>query len=175
LDADKLNSNRPFILPVHNIHNRCGFNLIQRVTVRLIDREVKKLAGGDRGVSFYRTAVLRQVDHGSRPRHLLAGKGHLETNRKPYILSKIIVADETAPPPLKGEKSVSAELAAIGIDAEEAPKSLDQALPSRLMNTVLSTVGAMRKSHPKSYMTSAMCSGSSQESLEPLGYHREVN
>src|SRR3989475_6135331 len=153
LDADKLNPNCPFILPVHNIQNRCGFNLKQRVTVRLIDLEVKKLAGGDRGVSFYRTALLRQVDHGSRPRHLLAGKGHLETNRKPYILSKIIVADEAAPPPLKGEKSVSAELAAKGIDAEEARKSLDQALPSRLMNTVLSTVGAMRKSHPRSCKT----------------------
>src|SRR3989454_3557624 len=67
LDADKLNPNCPFILPVRNIHNRCGFNLIQQVTVRLIDLEVKQLAGGDRGVSFYRTAVLRQIDHGSRP------------------------------------------------------------------------------------------------------------
>src|SRR5437879_4919380 len=28
LDADKLNSNRPFILPVRNIHNRHDFQLI---------------------------------------------------------------------------------------------------------------------------------------------------
>src|SRR5207249_12018637 len=58
---------------------------------------------------------------------------------KPYILSKIIVTDEAAPPPLKGDKSVSAELAAKGIDAEEAPKSLAQALPSRLMKDRKST------------------------------------
>ena len=139
LDADKLNPNCPFILPVHNILNRCVFNLKQRGTVRLIDTEVKKLAGGDRAVSFYRTALSRQVDHGSHSRHLLAGIGQLESNRKPYIFSTVIVVDEAAPPPLKGEKSVSAELAAKGIDAEEAPKSLDQALPSRLMNKVLST------------------------------------
>ncbi|HZD12941.1 MAG TPA: hypothetical protein VE177_05420 [Candidatus Binatus sp.] len=147
LDADKLNPNRPFMLPAHNIQNRCGFNLKQRVTVRFMDPEVKKLAGGDRGVSFYRTALSRQVDHGSLTRHLLAGKGQLESNRKPYILSSVIGVDVAAPPPLKGEKSVSAELAAKGIDAEEAPKSLDQALSSRLMNKVLSTLGAMRKPH----------------------------
>jgi len=150
LDADKLNPNHPFILPVHKIQDRCGFNLKQRVTVRLIDPEAKKLTGRDRGVRFYRTALSRQVDHGSHPRHLLTGKGQLEPNRKPYILSKVIVADEAAPPPLKGEKSVRAELAAKGIDAEEAPKSLAQALASRLMNKVFSTVGAMRKPHRKS-------------------------
>jgi hypothetical protein len=152
LDADKLNPNRPSILPVPNIQNRCGFNLKQRVTVRLMDPEVKKLAGGDRAVSFYRTALSRQVDHGSHARHLLAGKGQLESNRKPNILSTVIVVDEAAPPPVKGEKSVSAELAAKGRDAEKAPQSLDQALSSRLMNKVLSTVGAMRKPHRKSYM-----------------------
>jgi hypothetical protein len=152
LDADKLNPNCPFILPVPNIQNRCVFNLKQRVTVRLMDPEVKKLAGEDRGVSFYRTALSRQVDHGSHTRHLLAGIGQLEPNRKPYILSTVIVGDEAAPPPLKGEKSVRAELAAKGVDAEEAPKNLDQALSSRLMNKVLSTVGAMRKPHRKSYM-----------------------
>jgi hypothetical protein len=153
LDANKLNPNRPFVLSVQNIQNRCGFNLKQRVTVRLMDPEVKKLAGGDRAVSFYRTALSRQVDHGSHPRHLLAGKGQLEPNRKPYILSTVIVVDEAAPPPLKGEKSVSAELAAKGRDAEEAPKSLDQALSSGLLNNVLSTVGARRKPHRKSSMT----------------------
>jgi hypothetical protein len=77
----------------------------------------------------------------------------LESNRKPYILSTGIVVAEAAPPPLKGEKSVRAELAAKGRDAEEAPKSLDQALPSRLMNKVLSTVGARRKPHRKSYLS----------------------
>jgi hypothetical protein len=71
----------------------------------------------------------------------------LEPNRKPCILSTVIVFDVAAPPPLKGEKSVRAELAAKGIDAEEAPKSLDKALSSRLMNKVLSTLGAMRKPH----------------------------
>jgi len=147
LDADKLNPNCPFILPVHYIQNRCGFNLKQRVTVRLIDPEVKKLAGENWGVSFYRTALSRQVDHGSHTPHLLAGIGQVESNRKPYIFSTIIVVDETAPPPLKGEKSVRAELAAKGRDAEEAPKRLDQALSSRLMNKVLSTLGAMRKPH----------------------------
>ncbi|HZD13422.1 MAG TPA: hypothetical protein VE177_07890 [Candidatus Binatus sp.] len=143
MDADKLNPNRPFI----NIQNRCGFNLKQRLTVRLMDPEVKKLARGDQGGSFYRTALSRQVDRGSHTPHLLAGKGQVETNRKPYILSSVIGVDVAAPPPLKGEKPVSAELAAKGIDAEEAPKSLDQALSSRLMNTVLSTLGAMRKPH----------------------------
>jgi hypothetical protein len=153
LDADKLNPNRPSILPVPNIQNHCGFNLKQRVTVRLMDPEVKKLASGDRAVSFYRTALTRQVDHGSHTRYLLAGKGQLEPNRKPYIFSAVIVVDEAAPPPLKGEKSVSAELAAKGRDADEAPQSLDQALSSRLLNNVLSTVGARRKPHGKSSMT----------------------
>jgi len=153
LDADKLNPNCPFIVPAHNIQNRCGFNLKQRLTVRFMDPEVKKLARGDRGVSFYRTALSRQVDHGAHTRHLLAGIGQLESNQKPHIFSKVIVVDEAAPPPLKGEKSVSAELATKGIEAEEAPKSLDQALSSRLMNKVLSTLGAMRKPHRKSSMT----------------------
>jgi len=124
LDADKLNPNRPFIVPAHNIQNRCGFNLKQRLTVRFMDPEVKKLARGDRGVSFYRTALSRQVDHGAHTRHLLAGIGQLESNRKPHIFSKVIVVDEAAPPPLKGEKSVSAELATKGIEAEEAPASI---------------------------------------------------
>jgi hypothetical protein len=153
LDADKLNPNHPFIVPAHNIQNRCGFNLKQRLPVRLMDPEEKKLAGGDRGGSFYRTALSRQVDHGSHSRYLLAGKGQLEPNRKPYIFSTVIVDDEAAPPPLKGEKSVRAELAAKGREAEKTPKSLDQALSSRLMNKVLSTLGAVRKPHQKSSMT----------------------
>jgi len=37
-----------------------------------------------------------------------------------------------------------------GREAEKAPKSLDQALASRLMDKVLSTLGAMRKPHRKS-------------------------
>jgi hypothetical protein len=118
-----------------------------------MDPEVKKLAGRDRGISFYRTALARQVDHGALTRHLLAGKGQLVSNRKPNILSMVIVVDEAAPPPLKGEKSVSAELAAKGKDAKEAPKSLDQALSSRLMNKVLSTLGATRKPHGESSTT----------------------
>jgi hypothetical protein len=153
LDADKLNPNRPFIVPAHNIQNRCGFNLKQQLTVRLMDPEEKKLARGDRGVSFYRTALSREVDHGSHARHLLAGIGQLEPNRKPYIFSTVIVADEAAPPPLKGVKSVSAELATKWIAAEKTPQSLDQALSSRLMNQVLSTLGALRKPHRKSSMT----------------------
>jgi hypothetical protein len=150
---DKLDPHQPCILPVHNIQNRCGFNLKQRVAVRFMDPEVKKLAGRDRGISFYRTALARQVDHGALTRHLLAGKGQLVSNRKPNILSMVIVVDEAAPPPLKGEKSVSAELAAKGKDAKEAPKSLDQALSSRLMNKVLSTLGATRKPHGESSTT----------------------
>jgi hypothetical protein len=52
----------------------------------------------------------------------------LEPNRNPYILSTAVVADEAVPPPLKGEKSVSAELAAKGIDAEDAQKNLEHAM-----------------------------------------------
>jgi len=71
----------------------------------------------------------------------------LEPNRNPYILSTAVVADETVPPPLKGEKSVSAKLAAKGIEAADAPKSLDQAMSRRLLDKVLSTLRALQKLH----------------------------
>jgi hypothetical protein len=91
--------------------------------------------------------LSRQIDHDSHTRHLLAGKGQVVLNRKPYILSTVIGSDEAAPPPLKSEKSVRAELTANRTDAEEAPQSLEQALSSRLTNKVLSTLGAMQKPH----------------------------
>jgi hypothetical protein len=42
---------------------------------------------------------------------------------------------------------VGAELAAKGIAAEDAPKSLDQAMSWRLLDKVLSTLRALQKLH----------------------------
>jgi len=149
LDADKLKPNR--LVP--NKPNHCGFDLKQRGTVGLIDPETQGLAAGDQGAGLYRTALSRQVDHGSLTRHLLAGKGQLEPNRNPDILSTAVVAGEAAPPPFKGEKSVGAELAAKGIDAEDTHNRLEHAMSWRLLNKVLFTPRAMRKPHREPSMT----------------------
>jgi hypothetical protein len=71
----------------------------------------------------------------------------LKPNRNPYIFSTAVVADEAVPPPLKGEESVSAELATKGIDAEDAQKSLGQAVSWSLLNKVLSTLRTKQKPH----------------------------